>query len=300
MRGERSWSLVWLLNRDTVFIFITLAPAVVLLTLYIFAPILYSAFLSFFQTRMLTPVRFVGLEQYEEVLSDSVFWAALINTLYYSVLSVVLTLVLGLGAALLLFQALPGRNIVRTVMFLPYIIPYAAYALLWYWLFDPRYGLINYLLSFVGIDAIAWLKSRDWVIPAFVIMSVWKRLGFAMVLFLAGLQTIPSELYDSARMDGANWWQRFRHVTLPMLSPVTLFIAVISVIYSLQLFVEPLVMTHGGPGDSSQSLSYLLYQQGFSYNDVGGASVTAVVLCLLTFGITYILLRRFDVGELYR
>ena len=175
---------------------------------------------------------------------------------------VLLTLALGLASALLLERPLAGRDAFRTILFLPYIIPYAAYALLWYWLFDPRYGLVNYLLSFVGIGAVPWLKSSEWVLPAFVLMSVWKRLGFAMVAFLAGLQTIPSELYDAAIMDGAGPWQRFHYVTMPMLSPITLFIAVISIIYSLQIFVEPLVMTHGGPGDSSQTLSYLLYEQG--------------------------------------
>jgi ABC-type sugar transport system permease subunit len=234
------------------------------------------------------------------LFTDHVFWIALSNTLVYTSASVVLTLALGLASALLLQRPLYGRDIFRTVLFLPYIIPYAAYALLWLWLFDPRYGLVNYLLSFVGVGALPWLKSSQWVLPAFVLMSVWKRLGFAMVVFLAGLQTIPSELYDAAIMDGAGAWQRFWYVTLPMLSPITLFIAVISIIYSLQIFVEPLVMTHGGPGDSSQTLSYLLYEQGYTYLNVGAASVNAVVLCVLTFLFTLALLRRFDIKEVFR
>ena len=289
-----------LLSGDRAFVAVTLFPALLIIGVYIYAPLLYSFYLSFFRTRLFSPAKFVGLDQYVLLLTDHVFWIALGNTLAYTATSVLLTLALGMASALLLQRPLAGRDAFRTILFLPYIIPYAAYALLWYWLFDPRYGLVNYLLSFVGIGAVPWLKSSEWVLPAFVLMSVWKRLGFAMVVFLAGLQTIPSDLYDAAIMDGAGPWQRFHYITLPMLSPITLFIAVISIIYSLQIFVEPLVMTHGGPGDSSQTLSYLLYEQGYTYLNVGAASVNAVVLCVLTFLITLALLRRFDIQEVFR
>lgn len=292
--------LAALLANERLFIFLTLAPALLLLGVYIFFPILWSLYLSFFKTRLYNIVEFVGFANYQAVLENPVFASALWNTLVYCAASVVLTIVLGLAAALLLARPLRGQNAFRAVLFLPYIVPYAAYALLWYWLFDPRYGLVNYLLGFVGIDPIAWLRSRDWVIPAFVIMSVWKRLGFAMVLFLAGMQTIPRDLYDAADIDGAGRWHKFWYVTLPMLRPITLFVAVISLIYSLQLFVEPLVMTHGGPGNSSQSLSYLLYQQAFMNLNIGLASVTAVILCVLTFGLTFVLLRRFDIRDIYK
>ncbi|MEP7240435.1 MAG: sugar ABC transporter permease [Devosia sp.] len=288
-----------LLSSERVFIFTTLAPAVVLLSIYVFFPILYSAYLSFFKTALFTAKRFSGFDNYVQVFSKTLFWTALGNTLVYTAVSVVLTLALGLLAAVVLNGPIRGRNAYRTILFIPYIIPYAAYALLWYWLFDPRYGLINYLLSFVGIDAIAWLKSKNWVIPAFILMGLWKRLGFTMVLFLAGLQNIPAELHDAATVDGANRWQRFRYVTLPVLAPITLFSAVIALISALQIFVEPLVMTHGGPGDSSQSLGYLIYQQGFVYTNVGQASVTALVLCALTFGFTWLLLRRFDSKDVF-
>ena len=292
--------LAALLANERLFIFLTLAPALLLLGVYIFFPILWSLYLSFFKTRLYNIVEFVGFTNYQAVLENPVFASALWNTLVYCAASVVLTIVLGLAAALLLARPLRGQNAFRAVLFLPYIVPYAAYALLWHWLFDPRYGLVNYLLGFVGIDPIAWLRSRDWVIPAFVIMSVWKRLGFAMVLFLAGMQTIPRDLYDAADIDGAGRWHKFWYVTLPMLRPITLFVAVISLIYSLQLFVEPLVMTHGGPGNSSQSLSYLLYQQAFMNLNIGLASVTAVILCVLTFGLTFVLLRRFDIRDIYK
>lgn len=285
---------------DWLFIVVTLAPALILLGVYIFLPILWSLYLSFFKTRLYNVVEFVGLANYQTVLRNPVFWTALSNTMVYCVASVVLTLALGLIAALLLRRPLPGHHAFRAVVFLPYIVPYAAYALLWYWLFDPRYGLVNFFLAAVGIDPIAWLKSRDWVIPAFVIMSVWKRVGFAMVLFLAGMQSIPQDLYDAADIDGAKRWQKFWYVTLPMLSPITLFIAVISLIYSIQLFVEPLVMTHGGPGNSSQSLSYLLYEQAFLNLNIGVASVTSVILCALTFVLTVMLLRRFDIRDIYK
>jgi ABC-type sugar transport system permease subunit len=287
-------------DNERLFIVITLLPSVVLLGVYVFFPILYSLYLSFFRTQLFSAKAFVGFDQYRTILTDATFWTAFGNTLIFSVASVALTLVLGLGAALLLRRPLPGRDFFRVAMFIPYIVPYAAYALIWYWLFDPRYGLVNYLLSFVFVPAIPWLKSSAWVLPAFIIMSVWKRIGFVMVVFLAGLETIPEELYDAATVDGASRWQKFRHVTLPLLSPITLFIAVITLIYSLQIFVEPLVMTKGGPGDSSQTLGFLLYQQGFTYLKIGTASATAVVLCLVTFAFTLVLLRRFRLQEVFK
>ncbi len=297
--AERRWANWRRRLSRQFFVVATLAPALLLLSVYVFFPTLYSFYLSLFKTKLFTPVQFVGLQQYATVLRDPFFWYALRNTLLYTVGSVSLTVVLGLGVALLLEGKIRGKALFRSAFFLPYVLPYAAYALLWYWLFDPGFGLVNYLLSFLGISPIPWLQSSTWVIPGFILMSVWKRLGFAMVLFMAGLQTIPDELYDAATVEGVNSWTKFRYITLPLLSPITLFVTIMSVIYSMQLFVEPFIMTKGGPGGASLSIVYLIYQQGFSSLNIALGSATAVILFVLIFSATMFLMKRFDIEDIY-
>lgn len=281
------------------FIILTLAPALILLFVFVFFPSIYSVFISFFRTRLLSIDRFVGFKNYVSVLTDQKFWLSLKNTIYYMVGSVVGTLVLGFLLALLLEKNLRGKAFFRAAFFMPYIIPYAGYALIWYWIYDPHSGLVNYLLGFIGVSPIPWLTSPTWVIPAFILMSIWKRMGFAMVLFLAALMTIPDDLNDAATIDGVTWFSRIRHVTLPLMRPVTLFISVISIIYSFQLFIEPFVMTKGGPANASISVVYELYSTGFRGLNFGRASAMAVVLFLIIFVITLFLIRTFNIEELY-
>jgi multiple sugar transport system permease protein len=188
---------------DHYFVPATIGPALIILLAFVYLPSLYSFFLSFYKTKLFVPVEFVGLKNYISVLKDPIFIKALKNTVFYSIGAILGTIVCGLGLALILDSKVRGKDLFRTAFFIPYILPYAAFALLWYWLFDPRYGLVNYVLNLLSIQAIPWLTSSSWVIPAFILMDIWKRTGFAMVLFLAGLQTIPRELYDSATVDGA-------------------------------------------------------------------------------------------------
>lgn len=281
------------------FIPATLAPALIILIAYVFYPTLYSFYLSFFSTKLLSTTEFVGLKHYISVLNDKLFIKSLSNTVIYSVGAIAGTVVLGLAIALILDSPLRGKDFFRTVFFIPYIIPFAAHTLLWYWLYDPRYGLVNYLLGFLGISPIPWLTSTNWVLPAFVLMDIWKRFGFAMVLFLAGLQTIPDDLYDAAVVDGAGEWEKLRYITLPLLSPVTLFIIVISFLHTFQLFIEPFVMTKGGPANASISVVYQIYQVGFRTLNIGRSSAIAVILFIMIFIITIALIRRFDIEEIY-
>lgn len=281
------------------FVPVTLAPALIILAAYVYYPALYSLYLSLFKTRLYQTKDFLGFGHYVSIFNDPLFWKALANTTLYSIGAIAGTIIVGLLIALILDSPLRGKDLFRTAFFIPYIIPFAAHALLWYWLLDPRYGLVNYLLGFVGIDPIPWLTSREWVLPAFILIDIWKRAGFAMVLFLAGLQTIPDELYEAAVIDGASIWQKFRKITLPLLSPVTLFVVIMSFLHTFQLFVEPFVMTKGGPGNASVSVVYLIYQEGFRTLNIGRSSAMAVVLFLIIFILTILLMRRFDIEELY-
>ncbi|HPT61257.1 MAG: sugar ABC transporter permease [Aggregatilineales bacterium] len=284
-------------RRERWFIVATLGPALLFLLVYVFYPTLDSFVLSFFQTRLYSKVEFVGLQHYLSVLSDRIFWQALFNTLYYAGGTVIGTVVFGLALALMFERTQLGSTLFRAGVFMPYVIPYAAHTLLWYWLFDPRYGLINIALEWFGINPVPWLQSRAWVIPAFILMSVWKRMGFAMVIFIAGLRAIDDDLLEAAIVDGAGWWQRLWHIILPLLKPMTLFVAVINLIQTLQLFMEPFVMTKGGPSYSSVSIVYLIYQQGFRSINVGRSSAMAVILFILIMVLTLLLMRSFRTSE---
>ena len=236
-------SVKWI--EEKYFIPVTLAPALIVLGLYTYYPTVYSFVLSFFKTRVFSRERFSGLDQYKSIFSDPVFWTGVKNTVLYSVGAIAGTLIIGLLIALILNTPIKGRTFFRTTFFIPYVIPLAAHALLWKWLLDPKFGLVNFILSIIGVDPIPWLTSRDWVLFSFILIDIWKRAGFAMVLFIAGLQTIPDEYYDAAVVDGANAWGKFRHITLPLLSPITVFVTIMSFLHTFQLFTEPYVMTKG-------------------------------------------------------
>ena len=278
--------------REWLLFVLLVGPNMLLFGVFTFWPLIYNAYLSFVQWDMLSPIKtWVGLENYRAMFADRDFGKILFNTLYFTGGSVLITTRLGLAAALLLNQPLRGRNGVRMVLFAPTILSGAAIGVLWIYIFDPRYGLIDELLNIFGANSPNWLTNPVWAMPAVIIVYVWKNLGYAVVIFLAGLQAIPRELYEAARVDGASAWQRFRYVTLPGLSPVMFFLVLTSILSSFQAFDIIKTMTDGGPVDATNTLIYYLYQQGFISFNAGRAGVTAVLLFSMMLAFTIVQLR---------
>lgn len=270
------------------------APFVILFLLFLAFPILASLGLSFtsFGLRDLqNPVgaTFVGLQNYADLLSDPKFWKSLLNTVYFVVVGVPVTLVIGLMIANALNR---GVNRLRTVFrvgyYLPVITSIVAIAVVWRFLLNPDVGLVNMLLGALGIQGPAWLADPALAMPSIIAMAVWRNLGFAMIVFLAGLQSIPSVLYEAASIDGAGRWQAFRFVTLPMLRPTILFMTVITTIGYLQLFEEPFVMTDGGPLDATLSVTMYMYREGFTFFHQGYASAIAYVLFVIVAFVAFL------------
>lgn len=263
------------------------APFVVLFGLFMAFPIIASFVLSFtsFGLRDLqNPIgaTFVGLQNYLELFSDPTFWTSLANTVYFVVVGVPLTLIFGLLIANALNRGVTRfRTAFRVGYYLPVITSIVAIAVVWRFLLNPDVGLINMLLGALGIQGPAWLADPGLAMPSIIAMAVWRNLGFAMIVFLAGLQAIPAVLYEAASIDGAGRWQSFRFVTIPMLRPTILFMTVITTIGYLQLFEEPFVMTGGGPLDKTLSVTMYMYQQGFTFFHQGYASAIAYVLFVI-------------------
>ncbi len=244
--------------------------------------------LAFFDWDLLLAPSFAGLENFRELVRDPVFHDAFVNTVYFTVATVPLSVALGLAVALLVNQALRGIVIFRSIFLLPYVTVTVALSLVWKWIYLPDVGLINSFLALVGIDGPAWLTSPTWAMPGLILMSVWKTFGYNMVLFLAGLQTIPEHLYEAAKIDGATSWRRFWHITLPLLSPTTFFVVVISIINSFQVFDQALIMTNGGPGTATTTLVLFIYQEGFQSFNMGYAAAIALVLFASVFVFTVV------------
>jgi ABC-type sugar transport systems, permease components len=263
------------------------APFVILFGIFLAFPILASfvlSFTSFGLKDLANPVgsTVVGLKNYVDLFSDPVFWTALFNTFYFVIVGVPLTLVFGLLIATALNRGVSRfRTVFRVGYYLPVITSIVAIAVVWRFLLDPDVGLINMALGGLGINGPAWLADPVLAMPSIIAMAVWRNLGFAMIVFLAGLQAIPAMLYEAAAIDGAGRWQGFRYVTLPMLRPTILFMTVITTIGYLQLFEEPFVMTNGGPLDKTLSITMYMYQQGFTFFHQGFASAIAYVLFVI-------------------
>jgi len=267
-----------------------LAPALIPILVFFFIPSLAALALSFtdfdiYSLSNLHFARFVGLKNYINLFNDPLFRKAMGNTFYFMLVGGPLSVAASLGSALLVNSKLMKfKGLFRTIYFAPVVTTLVAVAIVWRFIYHPRFGLLNYLLGFIGIHPIDWLGDPFWAMPAIILMSVWKGFGYNMVIFVAGLQNIPDELYEAARIDGAGAWRQFRDITLPMLLPTTLFISVITMINSFQLFAEPYVMTQGGPLNSTLSIVLLMYQQGFRWWNMGYSAAIAFVL----FGIILI------------
>ena len=267
-------------------------PALAVIALFFLVPVLAALALSvtdfdIYALADLENLRFVGLGNYAALLTDPLFWKALGNTFYFVLVGVPLSIVASLGAALLLQSRLARfKPFFRTSFFAPVVTTVVAVAVIWRYLVHTRYGLVNWALSGLGIDPVDWLGDPHWAMPTIILFAVWKNFGYNMIIFIAGLQAIPEDLYEAARIDGAGAWAQLRHVTLPLLGPVLLLVGILTMAGYFQLFAEPYVMTQGGPLESTVSVLYLMYEQGFKWWNLGNASAVAFILFVLMAGIT--------------
>ena len=278
-------------QKETIFGYLMISPWLLGFIIFIAGSMIASIYLSFTNWRLIGDASWVGLENYRTMLfEDPRFWKALYNTAYYTFIAVPLGALGSLLLALLMNQKVHGIRVYRTFYYLPVVTSGVATAILWAWIFNPRLGLLNYLLGLIGINGPDWLLSEVWSKPAFIVMSLWG-IGGMMVIFLAGLQSIPEVLYESSTIDGANWWHKFRHITLPMLSPTTFFVLVMGIIGSFQIFTSAFVITNGGPADSTLFYVLYLYQNAFQYFRMGYASALAWILFIIIFVFTFIQFR---------
>lgn len=261
-----------------------LAPALVVLVAFTLYPMVQAVYLSLTDYNLIKAAEFVGLANYIELMNDPAFWNAFWNTVLYAAVVTPVTVVVALVFAVMLNQAFFGRTFVRTAIFLPFIVSLGIIAIAWSFLLDPNIGLLSYWLGQVGIvTEQGWLTDPRFAMPAVMLVGVWKFVGFYMVIYLAGLQSIPGDLYEAAKIDGAGAWKRFWHITLPLLSNQTLLVSVLALIATLQAFDQIYVMTRGGPFFKTETLVMLIYREGFQELRFGYASAISFVLLIFVF-----------------
>jgi multiple sugar transport system permease protein len=267
-------------NRLTAYAF--LAPNFIGFIVFTLIPIIVACGLCFVKWDFANPMEFVGLKNFIKLFRDDGFQISLWNTIYFTVVSVPLTIIVSLLLALLVHQKLKGIKLFRTLFFFPYISSMVAVAVVWNMLYHPTMGPINQFLRLVGIhNPPGWTSSVVWALPAVMLMCVWKQVGYYMIIYVAGLQSIPEYLYEAATIDGASSWQRFRYITLPMLTPSTFFICVLVIINSLKIFDPIMIMTDGGPGRATHTLVYYIYYQAFTLFKFGYASAISMALLVI-------------------
>ncbi len=278
-----------------------LTPALLLFAVFAVVPVVMTVALGFTRYEVLTPPSWVGVANYTDITGEATFLASIWHTFYYTLGTVPVTLGLALLLAVALNAQLRGIVFFRALYYTPVVTSVVAASMIWMWLYNPQFGLLNFFLSKLGIGPQQWLSSPQQAMPCLIIMTIWKELGYAMVIYLAGLQGIPGMLYEAAEMDGAGWWASLRKVTLPMLRPVTLFLLVTSVISSFQVFDAIYVMTKGGPVGATTTVVHQIYENGFRFLKMGRASAMAVVLFVMILAISLANLRVFrrDLEELY-
>jgi multiple sugar transport system permease protein len=274
--------------------YLFLAPGLILFSVFTVFALIYAFYLTFHEWNILQPAKpFVGLQNYRDMLHDDLFKQSVINTAYFTGGSIPLTMAIGLGVALLLNQPLRMRGLLRTMYFLPVVTPFVVSAILWKWLYNGDYGLFNFYLLKLHLihQPLLWLASKNLAMPSVILMAIWGGVGFSMVVYLAGLQSIPEELYEAAKIDGANAFSRLRYITIPMLAPTSLFLLVIGIIGSFQIFTQIFVMTGGGPVGRTTTVVYYIYQSAFTYYEMGYASTLAYGLFVLLFAVTLLQLQ---------
>jgi ABC-type sugar transport system permease subunit len=275
-------------NTEALTAWLFILPSLIGFLIFTAGPVVAAGVISLLNWNLFSAPTWAGLKNFARLGPDPTFWSALGNTAYFTFASVPLTMIVSLALALLLNQGLRRVAIFRSLLLLPYATITVAVAFVWIWLYIPHDGLINAVLGLVGIDGPAWLISDNWAMPALIAMSVWKGFGFGMVVFLAGLQAIPQQLYEAAKVDGSSTWQTFRSVTLPLLSPALFFVVVTSIIGSFQVFDQALIMTNGGPGSRTTTLVMYIYRTGFENYDQGYAAAQSLVLFAFIAAITAI------------
>ncbi|WP_141453113.1 sugar ABC transporter permease [Pseudoxanthomonas sp. z9] len=286
-----------MMRRTSVAGWVFAGPALIVLAVFFGLPVFSALLLSLtdFDLYALADadnLRFVGLGNYGELLRSPMFWKSLWNTTYFVVVGVPLSIAVSLGAAILLNAPVARfKALFRTALFAPVVTTLVAVAVIWRYLFHTSYGLVNWALGHLGIAPIDWLGDPRWAMPTIMLFAVWKNFGYNMVIFLAGLQAIPQDLYEAARIDGASKWRQFLHITLPMLGPVLLVVGVITVSGYFQLFAEPYVMTRGDPLQSTVSVLYFMFEEGFKWWRLGRASAVAFLLFLIILAVTTVMLR---------
>jgi len=279
--------------------YILILPWLIGFVLFVLGPMIFSLGLSFTRWNLLNLPIPIGVENYVHMAHDALFWQSLKVTTTYAIVSVPLGLVFALLLALLLNQRVRGLAIFRTIFYLPSVASGVAVAVLFLWIFNPQFGLVNSLLSYVGIQGPGWLASTQWALPTLILMSLWS-VGGTMIIFLAGLQNVPAELLEAASLDGAGIWQRFRFVTLPLLTPTILFNLVLLIINQFQTFTQAYTMTNGGPLYATLFYVYYLYLNAFQYLDMGYAAALAWVLFTIVLVLTVIVLRTSDRWVFYQ
>jgi multiple sugar transport system permease protein len=285
-RGKGHKAGWWARNERLLVPYIFISPNIIVFAAFMLFPILFAFYMSFHEWSLIGVPQFNGLDNYVRMVHDELFWQSLGHTVVFTAGTVPTSIALGLAAAMLLNRELPARGLLRSVIFLPVIVSGVVTALVAAWIFNDNYGVINSLLKAAGLEPIPWLSSPTWAMPSLIITTLWIRIGFCMVVYLAGLQGIPSEYYDAAQVDGASGWRQFRHITLPLLAPTTFLLLVINVIFSFHVFDLIYVMTGGGPGFSTTVLVQYIYESAFASREMGYASAMGIVLYLLIVVLT--------------
>jgi multiple sugar transport system permease protein len=269
-----------------------IAPNFLAFLIFVAGPVVAGLVLSFTEWDLLSAPRWVGLQNYVQLLTkDNLFWLSLWNTSYYALLTVPAGIVVSLSLAVVMNVGLRGTRIYRTIFFIPVVASTIAVALAWKWFYNGEFGVLNWMISWFGLPPQNWLTDSQWAMPAVALTVIWKTMGYNMVIFLAGLQDVPQSLHEAAAIDGANSWQRFWSITLPLLRPHLFFVLVVSLIGAFQAFDMVYVMTDGGPGNATRVYNYYIWENAFQFFKMGYASAMAYILFLLIFVVTLVQVR---------
>ena len=264
-------------------------PAMVPMVIFWIYPIVKSGWLSFTDWDYMSPsYSYVGAENYTDVFANEGFWSALSNTAVFAIGTMIPTLVLGLFVALLLNSKIKGKSIYRFLVFSPWITPTVAISIVWSWIFQPKGGLANELLGLLGLPASQWMTSSSTAMLSVIIVTVWKGIGYSAIFYLVAMDKIPEDRYEAAALDGANFWQRLRYITIPGISPTTFFLTIITMVDSLKAYDQIQILTQGGPSGSTRTLTYLFYQLGFEQFKMGQASAVAIIIVFITVTLSLI------------